>query len=59
MQYDFLIHHDMEAFVQRVNEHIAEWWEPLGGICIYPCVRTSNEWYAYSEEEYAQAIIKK
>jgi hypothetical protein len=47
MRYRLIEAKDVEGLEQDVNEHIAEGWRPLGGVCVVNSQANAYAWWFY------------
>lgn len=47
MRYRIIEAKDVEGLEQDVNEHIAEGWRPLGGLCVVNSQANTYAWWFY------------
>jgi len=52
MRYRLLEAKDVEGLEQEVNEHIADGWQPLGGVAVVNSQANTYAWWFY------QAVIR-
>jgi hypothetical protein len=47
MRYRVIEAKDIEGIEQDVNEHIADGWRPLGGVCVVNSQANTYAWWFY------------